>query len=125
MTITIIIIIIAYVQCDYLQLHDTDGEISRGGRIVRRIGRRIVQHKIIFAVVVLVILVIIGLMIFGIVMINKSQNKWSLRFMIAVYVYNETEVLNNVNFYCLVFVKIITFQIKNVVLKKDYVRCLQ
>ena len=42
---------------------------------MRRIARRIVQHKIIFIVVIIVILAIIALLIFGIVEIKKSQDK--------------------------------------------------
>ncbi|XP_003382490.1 PREDICTED: vesicle transport through interaction with t-SNAREs homolog 1A-like [Amphimedon queenslandica] len=56
------------------RLRDTDSEISKGGRVIRRIGRRIVQHKIILAVVILVILVIIGLLIFGIVKIHQKTS---------------------------------------------------
>lgn len=59
----------------FTQMHDTDSEITRGGRVVRRIARRIVQHKIIFAVVIVIILAIIALLIFGIVEIKKSQKK--------------------------------------------------
>jgi vesicle transport through interaction with t-SNAREs protein 1 len=54
------------------RLRDTDSELSKGGRIVRRIGRRLIQHKIILAVVILVILVIIGLLIFGVVKIHQA-----------------------------------------------------
>ena len=64
---------LSFINCT--QVHDTDSEITRGGRVVRRIARRIVQHKIIFAVVIIIVLAIIALLIFGIVEIKKSQNK--------------------------------------------------
>lgn len=64
----------AFLKILYLQLRDTDSEISKGGRVIRRIGRRIIQHKIILAVVILVILVIIGLLIFGIVKIHQKTS---------------------------------------------------
>ncbi|XP_064392253.1 vesicle transport through interaction with t-SNAREs homolog 1A-like [Halichondria panicea] len=56
------------------RLRETDADITQGGRIVSRIRKRIIQHKVFFIVGIIVMLLIIALLIFAIVMIKKSQN---------------------------------------------------
>jgi vesicle transport through interaction with t-SNAREs protein 1 len=56
------------------RLQDTNEDITKSGRILSRIGRRILQHKIIIVIGILVALVVIALIIFAIVKIKQSTD---------------------------------------------------
>ena len=56
------------------RLQETNADITKSGRILSRIGRRVMQHKIVFAVAIVVVLVIIALLIFGIVKIKQAAD---------------------------------------------------
>lgn len=55
------------------RLRDTDADLSRGSRIVRRIHRRIIQHKIFFVVGALVVLAIIIIVVVAIVVVKTKK----------------------------------------------------
>jgi vesicle transport through interaction with t-SNAREs protein 1 len=57
------------------RLRDTDSDLSRGSRILRRISRRIIQHKIFFIVGTLVLIIIIALLITTVVLIKTQTGK--------------------------------------------------
>ncbi|XP_065910159.1 vesicle transport through interaction with t-SNAREs homolog 1A-like [Dysidea avara] len=54
------------------RLRETNEDLSKGSRIIRRISKRVVQHRIIIIVAALIILAVMGLIIFGIV---KAKQK--------------------------------------------------
>ena len=61
------------IQRSQRRLRDTNEDITKSGRIVTRIKKRIMQHKIFLIVGILVILVIIALVIFAAVKIKQSN----------------------------------------------------